>query len=194
LAATIFAGSAFVVAFFAKDSRGSPALKAEPKGVDDLSVVCSEARIDGVVYNDALGQARADNDGPRLLLWLNIENHGATRKIDYRGWSVKSAGVSLSDELGNEYRMINYGVQVRGPDWSQVVDASIYPEKGQEDLLIFERPLKAAKLLTLTLPAENLGGHGTIPVSIKSEEIVERFKDGRTLPLPKGAHEIWIWP
>ncbi len=80
---------------------------------------------------------------------------------------------TLRDEFGNTYKRINYGfsgLPVGGVRSSESLD----PGAILTDLLIFEPPIAAAELLTLTLPTGHMGTDGPdlrfeIPVSNISE-------------------------
>jgi hypothetical protein len=99
---------------------------------------------------------------------LRIENTHQTRKLDYHGWSTEGPWLSdsgtLADEHGNHYKRITFGFgnKVAG----QVYSESIYPGESITDVLVFERPVDAAKRLTLTLPASNFGGKGKVRVLV----------------------------
>lgn len=141
---------------------------------DTLQVRFLYSSIDWVSYYE-FGRYEVDNSSPKYHVVFDISNAHATRQTRYRGWQddFQQTGlprVKLEDEHGNTYRQVRYNgtVQpfiVRRGDQSQahyrcVTTWDLRPGYMTTDFLIFERPVDAAKTLTLTLPADNLGHRG----------------------------------
>lgn len=94
-----------------------------------------------------------------LVLKLFVGNVSKEKKNTYIPWESTTNGVcSLMDDLGNTYKMQYYqGGMIEG----QIrASQSIYPEKWVEDILVFETPVSAAKILILDLDAKNVGETG----------------------------------
>jgi len=102
-----------------------------------------------------------------LLLTVQLQNLGSTRKLEYSTW--RSSWVRLSDNVQNTYRPLSFGpAGIEG----QIHSASIYPGETVEDLLIFERPVASAEYLQLELPASAFDQTGTMYFKIPREMVV----------------------
>jgi hypothetical protein len=132
-------------------------------------------------YADILGQPSGGRE-QALNVLLDIANYTEARKIDYDGWAFRSRNVSLADDVGNAYSMVHFGggtfalwIPAPGQGFSRQIDSSaIHPGTTLTDILVFERPIKAAKTLTLTLPRANFGGRGTIRLKIETSSLGDR--------------------
>jgi hypothetical protein len=94
-------------------------------------------------------------DEPRLHLAIEVRNRTKSRKLDY-GENV-AHWPALKDELGNGYTVIPLGLFLYDKDVSLGGEslsgsASIYPGKAHRTVLVFEKPVEAAKELRLTMP------------------------------------------
>jgi hypothetical protein len=89
----------------------------------------------------------------------------------YEGWGAQKFDRRvfpiLRDEFGNLYRITHFGpfAQVSGQARPGV---AIEPSASLIDVLVFERPIDAARKLSLTLPGTGIGQPGsfrfTLPV------------------------------
>lgn len=108
-----------------------------------------------VVKRWSVGKVRlkggADSAKELLIVELSLTNNSSTKKIDYYPWQ-SSERTLCDDEIGNKYRRVELEAEGASPD------ASIYPGKSLEDVLIFEPPVAAARAAILTLPTSNIGG------------------------------------
>lgn len=116
-----------------------------------------------------------------LVLTLELSNHSKTRKIDHFGWGARSpagAGVRLTDdvETPNNYALKGGAIGQGSPE-------PIYPGQPVEDKLLFERPIDAAKVLRLQLPASAFGAKGMVLFEIPREMIVQMAEQPEP-PLP----------
>ena len=75
----------------------------------------------------------------------------------------------LKDEHGNEYKRVVFGggMLVAGNNDHD----SIYPDNFITDRVVFEKPIKNAKKLTLTLPGENVEQENDIKFELNTSEI-----------------------
>lgn len=117
-----------------------------------------------------------------LILTLELSNHSKTRKIDHSGWGARSpagAGVKLTDEIETPN---NYAL--KGGAVGQGTPEAIYPGHSVEDKLIFERPIDAAKVLRLQLPASAFGARGMVLFEIPREMIVPMAEEPEPTQTP----------
>ena len=105
---------------------------------------------------------------------LRGTNLSDTKPVHYTSWQGrefplgqdnKAHAIVLQDEHGNKY----YGETTGsiGVTWS----GPIYPHKEGNFDYTFDPPVEAAKILTLRLPASNLGEEGEIMLRFKVAEI-----------------------
>ncbi len=116
-----------------------------------------------------------------LILTIELSNSTKNRKIDHTGWAVRTAagmGVKLTDEVPNHYALKAGAIGQGGSE-------PIYPGQSVEDKLIFERPIDAAKVLRLQLPAAAFGGKGTVQFEIPKEMIVQSTEQPEPSETPK---------
>jgi len=107
-----------------------------------------------------------------LTMTVNVKNLSSTKKMDFTTWRVKPSSsnkdyASLSDSSGNSYKQIvlESVLQDTGDD------ASIYPGKSFDDLIMFQVPVDNIQWLHLELPAANFGGWGTLRFEIPASRI-----------------------
>lgn len=102
---------------------------------------------------------------PYCNVLVQVENHSATKLRVYKTWrgdlmELKVSPAVLTDNLGNVYRRITFGLGTM--PFGGVGDVSIYPGETIRDVLVFERPVDAATKFTLKLPREALGDTGSL--------------------------------
>jgi len=121
--------------------------------------------------NDMFGEIFQPEDD-LLGIVLVASNVSTDKKINYSTWRGQDFKfgrdfASLIDDCGNVYKRITFGV---GSKPTGAVDSeSIYPGKAVSDVLVFEKPVDAAKWLHLELPAENFGGEGMLRFEIPAK-------------------------
>jgi hypothetical protein len=129
-----------------------------------------------------LGNLQMDRKDQRLVVHLDIANYSTTNKVDYRSWSFEPSGTRLSDELGNTYPVIDYGTSNhaiaprRNADggWDtikQMDKVAIHPRMVLHDFMVFEKPVKPARQLSISLPARNCGLSGTFDLVFPTSSI-----------------------
>lgn len=107
-----------------------------------------------------------------LMITLELKNLGATKKLDFAGFSSGAIArmVSLMDNFANQYKRKRFsGAKVAG----QSDGDSIYPGKSVTDVLVFEPPIGKAESFKLVLPAAAFGGAGALKFSIPKKMIGE---------------------
>lgn len=109
-----------------------------------------------------------------LAIHVEITNLSETKKIDYRTWAggdISFGGdfATLQDEYGNTYKRIRFGLG--SMPVGRVRNASIRPGEPVTDILVFERPIDAAKMLRLELSAKNFGGEGMMRIEIPIDRV-----------------------
>ena len=134
-----------------------------PLVVDDLAVGIRGTLIGGVPLLDSYGD-RWIPKTDRLQILVSIENRSATRKADYETWGAEPVDVGparagLRDDLDNSYKAIYFSLSEPALRTKQ---ASIYPGKSLQDVLVFELPVTRATELTLSLPLENVEREGRL--------------------------------
>jgi HEAT repeat protein len=155
--------------------------------VNGVRIKLTKAEIDVVKFHIA---SEFVSDEKHLRLWIRIENTSRSRKLDFKGWGTRRfleevPAPTLSDNVGNTYRRVNFGAgaEVEG----QVQSVTIYPGQVITDLVVFERPVAKCDLLHLKLPAENLGGSGPIRLQIRASDVRVNSapQPSATPPMPK---------
>jgi hypothetical protein len=126
----------------------------------------------------SFGQTRFGDES--FGVGIGLENISPATKVDYRSWSRHDAGIRLTDDLGNTYRLRSF------PITSAVIgatgDTTLYQGKVKMDALWFEPPVAAAKWLYLELPLRNIGQPGAVTLRAEvatlmtMEESRERLK------------------
>jgi hypothetical protein len=117
-----------------------------------------------------------------LLIAVEVRNLGATRKVDFAGWTRDgiAQGARLTDNFGNPYRPKPIGrVSVAG----QGPPMSIYPNKSGREVLAFEPPIEKVEFLRLELSAVAFGNEDVVRLRIPAKMITARAD----LIEPKGA-------
>ena len=104
-----------------------------------------------------------------LTIVMQITNVSQTKKVDYRTWGAKSLSMrrdfaKVRDEYDNFYKRLDFGFGNKPTGRTE--QASIRPGESMTDVLIFERPVDAARFLHLELPGANFGGEGMIRFEI----------------------------
>ena len=108
-----------------------------------------------------------------LVIEIVVYNTSATKKINFDSWAGDRLNMGskamLKDEHGNEYKRVVFGggMLVAGNNDHD----SIYPDNFITDRVVFEKPIKNAKKLTLTLPGENVEQENDIKFELNTSEI-----------------------
>jgi hypothetical protein len=150
--------------------------------IADVSVSVPQVRIQTVQFYNVLGDLEFDQKAERLVVFLDITNHSASKKVDYQSWSYPSIKAHLYDELGNAYSCIEYGYfnhaiasrRTKAGGWDsihQLDNMAIHPGMLLHDFLVFERPVAPARTLTLELAGGNCGVWGTFRLEIATSAI-----------------------
>jgi hypothetical protein len=144
----------------------------------DVTVEVADVRLEHPTWRDIVDRSRV-SDLTCLLVVLHVTNNTQTRKVDYQPWQMHGNGVSMRDELGNRYTLFDLGLKSQlifeDPESHerllQSEWAAIHPQRVLTDAVVFEKPIEAAKKLTLTLPLENLDERGTVSLEIDTKRI-----------------------
>ena len=121
----------------------------EPVIIGGLKVEVAKWEIGEVQLLDVLDD-EAQSREPHLIVNLQLISVDAGKKFLYRSWS-KSRKVELKDDLGNSYQQSRWkGLDTRPV--GQIEAERVYSDRVVKDVLVFERPVPAAKVLTLKLP------------------------------------------
>jgi HEAT repeat protein len=150
-----------------------------PTAADDIGIAAF-ATLDKVIISDLFNGAISRDDC--TIIVLAIRNKNSARKITYHPWTPRSVSfgskypyASLSDDKGNAYNQVHFGALTSIP--GQHLDPiSIYYDKIEMDVLVFQRPVPAATSMFLELPLVHFD-------SMSQGHI--RFKfDLRSMPFP----------
>lgn len=100
------------------------------------------------------------------IIRLRLRNTSPTTKVDYRGWLAADLPIfgslpdaELTDDFGNKYTHHWRGNFSDGFPGDYDKDA-IYPGDDVTDLVIFQRPVKTAGVVYLTLDLKQAGSSG----------------------------------
>jgi hypothetical protein len=152
-------------------AAAQPGEKLLDLGKEDLTI--ANVRIRLVRADQAKFFFRAGEPSENYFrVVLRVENTDKVRKVEYTSWT---ATASLGDEHDNDYARIRWPAEdaILGDDALKRKDrallgrASIYPGKAVEDILLFQRPVTAAKKLVLTLPYRKRGEAGLLKVRVR---------------------------
>jgi hypothetical protein len=94
---------------------------------------------------------------------IKIKNPSAGRILEYRPY-FESGSYSVEDNFGNNYKPVDCSGYPVGQIFSK---KRIYPGKTVEDLLIFQRPVKNARTLSIRLKERALGGRSFTVIIIR---------------------------
>ena len=157
------------------EAEKSKAVEAS-KAPDGLSVVAAADRIDLVPTTNVITKEKNSSEGDHLCVIVVLDNTSQGTKFDYRGSAAAGflATATVTDDLGNTYRQIDFGSMVIGH--GQQKEAAIYPGKKLTDIYYFEPPVKLASKLHMIISTRATGGHG---------EIVLDFPCPRPAPPPE---------
>ncbi len=120
-----------------------------------------------------------------LIVTLELANTDPAKKVVHSGWGGRAAashGVSLVDNHGNRYKARTFtGAAIDG----QQSNTALYADEPVRDVLVFERPVEAAKYLRLTLPAAALEHSGMLRFQIPKEMIGAEPSEGMAAETPR---------
>lgn len=167
--------------------------KAGAVNVRVVSVQIGKPRL-----KSATGQSKLPKED-LLIVTLELTNTDPAKKVVHSGWAGRAAAaheVSLVDNHGNPYKSKSFtGAMIDG----QQSDTSLYADEPVLDVLVFERPVDAAKHLRLTLPASAVDHEGMLRFEIPknmigaepSEEVADspRTAGGRSAPAEGAGDE-----
>jgi len=149
----------------------------EDQRCDPVVVEVTSAAVAVPRYTKQLPNATG-LDQPALLVRLRLTNTSEEEKFEYEGWGTSGRSksfVQATDDKGNTYKLKHFPKAVVEGRHTQAV--SLYPGETVEDLMVFERPLPAAKYVRLVLPASVVGKTGDLRFELSSE-LFEREDPG----------------
>lgn len=161
-----------------REEKRLQAIKARTIEIGDLVVSVVNVKVDYVQIQSEITRRITVSSEPYLVLDVLISNKSATNKIDFESWAGDTFNQGSFAELNDEYNNV-YKRCVFGPDkliLGNRPQKSIYPESQVTDRLVFEKPIKNAKKLTLLLPGENFGKKGVYKIEINTSDIGELGK------------------
>jgi O-acetyl-ADP-ribose deacetylase (regulator of RNase III) len=134
----------------------------------DVQVQIKGVKVRKIAVKDFMGGDQESSDD-LLAITVEVSNLSAGKKIDFATWrgehmSFDRTYASLTDDNENTYKRIDFGATTKivgGVD-----NESIYPGQAITDVLVFEKPVAAAKWLHLELPAKNFNGEGVLRFEI----------------------------
>jgi hypothetical protein len=156
-------GPALPVWFRGGDGGGAAAAPEQvvPPGCS-LTVSLAMIRSAHIRTFGLLSESREEG----LVVLVEVSNSLADRRLALMGWNM-TGGASVRDDLGNVYQQQTWKDGVLEAGYTASISRTlIHPEKKATDVLHFDRPLRKAEKLTLTLPLANVGGTGTMELDI----------------------------
>jgi hypothetical protein len=152
---------------------GVPGFTRSPDEEPDvLRVLVKETEISQIGVIDFGEDLRWVAGPPSFYIYLTVENITRTKKVDYTSWANRDGGTaSLRDDLGNTYHAEAVSARVAKGLWGaktglHIRSRAVNPGEQFDDFVVFQRPVKAATSLRLTLPRSNYGGRGSIVIDI----------------------------
>jgi len=144
-----------------------------PAIVENVEIRITWAKVAPVMIEDRATNRTKKSDRAVLAVQVQITNRDKRKILEYETWAGKSGSFerdfgTIEDNLGNGYKRITYG---RGVPVGRVVKGMVAPNRSITDVLLFHRPADRFEYLELALPAENIGGSGTICFRIPASMI-----------------------
>jgi hypothetical protein len=93
---------------------------------------------------------------PYLTVVLRIVNKSPTKRLAYKGWHGLLDAATVTDDVGNTYTVAKHD-QGTWVDNAVIGGQMLYPKDSVIDVLTFDRPVDAAKSLTLKLAGSPAG-------------------------------------
>jgi len=126
-----------------------------------------------------------------LYVMVSVWNKSNDKKIDFEGWSSNMfmAFAFLKDNLGNRYKLIDFGPNVTYP--GKIESASIYPGKGTLEVLIFETPIEKASTFELTLKGKNVGEDTDFVFHFPRSVILDTDEEARRMSVANRIQPFW---
>ncbi len=129
-----------------------------------------------------------------LIIQLELTNNDPAKKVVYSGWGGRvpiAQRATLVDNHNNSYEPKTFP---QGPIEGQQTRTSLYPDEPMADLLVFERPVSAAEVFRLELPAAAFGETGAIRFTIPKRMIgappADQVADAAPDPEPAGGDSL----
>lgn len=125
----------------------------------DVGVSLHAVAVERVAVR-GLGE-RGESDRAHVAFAVKVHSRSRSRKVEYDPWiKLFSTHCRLTDDRGNEYRPIDFGIftDIEG---RQETLTAVYPGEPVSDRLVFQRPVPAAQSLLLELPGDRVGATGT---------------------------------
>lgn len=142
----------------------------------------------------------ADRTGETFLVdKLKVSNGSPTKKVDFKGANppmmavVPSSKLSASDEHGNRYELKT----ALGAWLKQDKPRALLNGDSASDVVVFEKPIPAATMLTIDLPRDKLGLAQAIELRIPTakigvaEDTEAEGHENLCLRLSGGAEAAW---
>src|ERR1019366_7095028 len=138
----------------------------------DIRMKVTSVKVGIVDLADSIDKRAGRSKNEHLQVYLTVENMSETKLIRFRGWSGRDVTKqpTLQDNFGNSYRTIGFGIFSR-PVGQVFGEKAIYPGKTENDVIIFDPPVKGAKFLRLTLPANSFGGDGQLQIQVPASMV-----------------------
>jgi hypothetical protein len=139
----------------------------------DLGVTVVRGKAEGFISTNS-----GDFDfhsGDTYVVTIGLKNYNPNRVLEVPS---QAEVATLSDDVGNTYAPIRARSDTgrRAEILGQITPGHKVrlrsDDKNEMDLLVFDKPVPGATVLTLTLDADRYGGKGTIAVTIPVREIV----------------------
>jgi uncharacterized small protein (DUF1192 family) len=150
-----------------KDKNSKYVVPPMRQGSVGIAVV--SAHIGVVPLVNRITKERGASKDDAMTFLIAVFNLDEAKKLNYSTWGADAfklggSSASLGDDIGNTYKRIHYGATEL--PFGRRDNESVYPGKAVTDVLVFEIPVAKAKVLTLTLPLENVGGKGEVKIEI----------------------------
>lgn len=125
--------------------------------VDGAGVTVTGVTV-GKVEGEGLGGKVEVSKDDLLTLAVRIDTTRTDRRYSYRTWRDSFAVASVADDLNNKYPSARVGFYERYKGGTN--SGTVNSEKTITDVLIFEKPVKDAGFLIVTLSGKQLGVQG----------------------------------
>jgi len=154
--------------------------------LNDIRLEISKAKVGTVPLEGPFANGSSSKDD-LLAIHIKITSLNKTRKLSYHSWAGQrhlfdAPTATLTDNHRNSYKHVGFGLGVH-PLGSIERNDSIYPETPITDIIVFEKPIKNAEYLDLTLPLKNLDTDGEIRFRIPMSYIIGR-PESEPAPVP----------
>ena len=148
-------------------------LSGEEMRFGDIGVTVVRGKVEA--FGSILPPGSAYFHEPAYVVQLVIKNYNPNRVLEV---GAQADVATAEDDVGNHYESLKTKNElgIRTYIVGQIPPGKtlpVRPDKPDEDVLVFDRPVPGASLMRLSLDASRYGGTGTIHVTIPFKQLIK---------------------